>query len=93
MKNKKSKSDRLLKKMPRAYWKMGFCNWIAKLNNDLEKKNALIKAYQKYNLFLEEQLSNAYTYANLHGYNCSESDMLQGETLRENIREIFYKEI
>ena len=68
-------------------------NWRAKLNNDLEKKNALIKAYQKYNLFLEEQLTNAYTYANLHGYNCSESDILQGETLRENIREIFYKEI
>lgn len=67
--------------------------WRAKLNNDLEKKNVLIKAYQKYNLFLEEQLSKAYTYANLHGYNCSESDILQGETLRENIREIFYKEI
>ncbi len=92
MKNKKSKSDRLLKKRQKHIEKW-LCNWRAKLNNDLEKKNALIKAYQKYNLFLEEQLSNAYTYANLHGYNCSESDILQGETLRENIREIFYKEI
>ena len=52
------------------------------------KELDLIKAYQKYIQFLGKAYDEAFSIANIHGYNCSESKIELGEQLRNEIKEL-----
>ena len=52
------------------------------------KELELIKAYQEYIHFLSKAYDVAFTLANIHGYNCSESEIKLGQQLRNNIKEL-----
>ena len=52
------------------------------------KELELIKAYQEYIHFLGEAYDVAFTIANVHGYNCSESEIELGQKMRNAIKEL-----
>lgn len=52
------------------------------------KEKELVKAYKKYIRFLGEAYNVAFSIANAHGYNCSESEIELGEQLRKEIQEL-----
>lgn len=52
------------------------------------KELELIKAYQKYIRFLSEAYDVVFNIANVHGYNCSESEIEFGQQMRNDIKEL-----
>ena len=52
------------------------------------KELDLIKAYQKYIQFLGKAYDEAFSIANIHGYNCSEQEIEFGQQLRNAIKEL-----
>ena len=52
------------------------------------KELELIKAYQEYIHFLSKAYDVAFNIANIHGYNCSESEIEFGQQMRNAIKEL-----
>ena len=52
------------------------------------KELELIKAYQEYIHFLSKAYDVAFGIANIHGYNCSESEIELGQQMRNAIKEL-----
>ena len=51
----------------------------------IEKETKLINAYRKYIYFLSKAYDDMFTFANVHGYNCSETEIKIGQQLRDDI--------
>ena len=52
------------------------------------KEKELIKAYRKYINFLGDAYDNVFSFANIHGYKCSEEDIKLGQQMRNTIEEL-----
>lgn len=52
------------------------------------KELELIKAYKEYIHFLSKAYDVAFNIANIHGYNCSESEIEFGQQMRNAIKEL-----
>jgi hypothetical protein len=48
----------------------------------------LIKAYKKYINFLSNEYFDAFSFAHIHGYKCSEENIKLGEQMRNAIKEL-----
>ena len=54
----------------------------------IEKETKLINAYRKYIYFLSKSYDDMFTFANTHGYNCSETEIKIGQQLRDDIKKL-----
>ena len=54
----------------------------------IEKKTKLINAYRKYIYFLSKAYDDMFTFANAHGYNCSETEIKIGQQLRDDMQKL-----
>lgn len=54
----------------------------------IEKEMKLINAYRKYIYFLSKAYDDVFTFANVHGYNCRETEIKIGQQLRDDIQKL-----